>query len=117
MSYCRLCDRKGWYESQLIVAMPQGYRAKDHVVIKTYTGSARPQSVFDWVARNLASRVHWIKDAETLHGDWYQFQRKSEKVSLAVVVVVKNQRHGKYHSHQYKYLKLFIKYNPSTRCS
>ena len=81
VSYCRLCDRKGWYKSQLIVAMPQGYRAKDHVVIKTYSGSARPQSVFDWVGRNLASRVHRIRDTDKLHTDWYQFQRKSEKVS------------------------------------
>jgi len=77
---CRLCDRKNWYKSQLILAMPQGYRAKDHVIIRTYTGSSTPQSVFDWVSANLASRVHRIRDIDRLHSDWYQFQRKSEKV-------------------------------------
>jgi len=81
MVYCRLCDRKRWYNSQLILAMPQGYRAKDHVIIKTYSGSSRPQSVFDWVSANLASRVHEITDLNQLNTDWYQFERKSEKVS------------------------------------
>jgi len=78
---CRLCDRKRWYNSQLILAMPQGYRAKDHVIIKTYSGSSRPQSVFDWISSNLASRVHQIRDLKQLDADWYQFERKSEKVS------------------------------------
>jgi len=78
---CRLCDRKRWYNSQLILAMPQGYRAKDHVIIKTYSGSSRPQSIFDWVSANLASRVHEIRDLKQLSADWYQFERKSEKVS------------------------------------
>jgi len=80
----RLCDRKNWYKSQLILAMPQGYRAKDHVVIKTYAGSSKPQLVFDWVSVNLASRVHRIRDADRLHSEWYQFQRKSEKVCICV---------------------------------
>ena len=62
--------------------MPQGYRAKDHVIIKTYTGSSKPQSVFDWVSVNLASRVHRIRDADRLNSEWYQFQRKSEKVRI-----------------------------------
>jgi len=76
----RLCDRKSWYKSQLMLAMPQGYRAKDHVVIKTYTGSSRPQSVFDWVAVNLASRVHHIHSVDQLETNWFHFQRKSIKV-------------------------------------
>ena len=62
--------------------MPQGYRAKDHVVIKTYSGSSRPQAVFDWVSTNLASRVHRIRDADQLESEWYQFERKSKKVYI-----------------------------------
>jgi len=62
--------------------MPQGYRAKDHVVIKTYSGSSRPQAVFDWVSTNLASRVHRIHDADQLETEWYQFERKSKKVYI-----------------------------------
>jgi len=77
-----LCDRKNWYKSQLLLAMPQGYRAKDHVVIKTYSGSSRPQSVFDWVSTNLASRVHQIHNDKLLTNEWYQFERKSKKVGI-----------------------------------
>lgn len=84
-----LCDRKNWYKSQLILAMPQGYRAKDHVIIRTYTGSSTPQSVFDWVSANLASRVHRIRDIDRLHSDWYQFQRKSEKVRVILLSAMK----------------------------
>ena len=85
----RLCDRKNWYKSQLILAMPQGFRAKDHVVIKTYSGSSRPQAVFDWVSANLASRVHRIRDADQLETDWYQFGRKSKKVCIIGLISLK----------------------------
>jgi len=77
--------------------MPQGYRAKDHVVIKTYSGSSRPQSVFDWVSVNLASRVHHIHDLDRLHRDWYQFQRKAEKASsllLSQLLVFAGRKEG-----------------------
>ena len=38
----RLCSSKGWHYPLLLLALPKGTRAKDRVVLKTYT-STRPQ--------------------------------------------------------------------------
>jgi len=67
--------------------MPQGHRAKDHVIIKSYTGSSQPQAVFDWVNANLASRISDISDPDELLQEWYQFQptrRKRENVRIVL---------------------------------
>lgn len=80
-----LCDKKNWSKPQLVLAMPQGYRAKDHVIIKSYTGSSQPQAVFDWVNANLASRISDISDPDELMQEWYQFRptrRKQENVRI-----------------------------------
>lgn len=82
-----LCDKKNWYRPQLVLAMPQGYRAKDHVVIKSYIGSPQPQAVFDWVNANLASRISEISDVDELLHEWYQFRptrRKRENVRVVL---------------------------------
>jgi E3 ubiquitin-protein ligase RNF103 len=82
-----LCDKKNWYKPQLILAMPRGYRAKDHVIIKSYSGSSQPQAVFDWVSANLASRVSRISVPDELVNDWYQFKsgrRKAERVRVVL---------------------------------
>ena len=65
--------------------MPQGYRAKDHVVIKSYVGSSQSQAIFDWVNKNLASRISDISNSDELLNDWYRFQptrRKRENVRV-----------------------------------
>ena len=53
----RLCDRKRWHSSRLIMGLPQGHKAKDNVMLRSYTGSTKIQAVLDWVNYNLASRI------------------------------------------------------------
>nr|CAD7461735.1 unnamed protein product [Timema tahoe] len=65
----RLCMSKGWHEPQLLLALPKGTRAKDRVVIKTFS-STRPQSVIEWVRDQLSIRVKSIQNLEEVKCYW-----------------------------------------------
>nr|CAD7392522.1 unnamed protein product [Timema cristinae] len=65
----RLCMSKGWHEPQLLLALPKGTRAKDRVVMKTFS-STRPQSVIEWVRDQLSIRVKSIQNLEEVKCDW-----------------------------------------------
>ena len=82
----RLCSRKAWFDNRLILALPEGYRVKDNVVIKTYKKAVRVQPVFDWVNRNLAARVKDIRTLKELNNDWLTFSgtRREEKVKVVL---------------------------------
>ncbi len=60
LTHCRLCERKRWHSSRLVMGLPQGQKAKDKVVLKSYTGSTKTQAVLDWVNYNLASRIRCV---------------------------------------------------------
>lgn len=79
-----LCEKKNWYHSQLVLAMPQGYRAKDHVTLKSYSKSSQHQAVFDWVNANLASRISEVRSLKELREHWFHFRKKrgSEKIRV-----------------------------------
>lgn len=70
---CRLCDHKQWYSSRLVLALPRGHKAKDSVVLHSYTGSTGVPAVFDWVNKNLASRIEEINSFEELVTNWFRF--------------------------------------------
>ena len=57
--FFRLCDRKQWHTSRLIMGLPQGQKAKDNVMLRSYAGSTKTQAVLDWVNYNLASRIRY----------------------------------------------------------
>ena len=56
----RLCDRKQWHTSRLIMGLPQGQKAKDNVILRSYAGSTKTQAILDWVNYNLASRIRYV---------------------------------------------------------
>lgn len=84
--HCSLCERKKWYRSQLILALPQGYRAKDEVALKSYAQSSQHQAVFDWVNRNLASRISQAHSLTELSERWFRFKKKSGSEKIRVLL-------------------------------
>ncbi|ELU09840.1 hypothetical protein CAPTEDRAFT_222551 [Capitella teleta] len=80
-----LCERKGWRSSRLVLALPQGYRAKGNVILKSYLGSAKSQPVLDWVNTNLASRTTKFPDQGQLE-QWFSFRGAQDPAKLRVVL-------------------------------
>ena len=69
-----------------MLAVPKGFRAKDQVMLKSYTGTSRIQPVFDWVNLNLASRVKAINSSEELANHWFSFTEDGEESKLRMVL-------------------------------
>lgn len=65
----RLCSSKGWHHPHLLLALPKGTRAKDKVIMKTFTAT-RPQSIIEWVRDQLSIRVKTIESLEELEEQW-----------------------------------------------
>lgn len=83
---CRLCQRKKWFTSRLILAVPKGFRAKDQVLLRSYTGSSKIQPVFDWINLNLASRIKHINSTEEIENDWFTFSGKKQDSKLRMIL-------------------------------
>ncbi|KAJ4435680.1 hypothetical protein ANN_18296 [Periplaneta americana] len=86
----RLCSSKGWHYPLLLLALPKGTRAKDRVVLKTFT-STRPQPIVEWVRDQLSVHVKHIHDIDELSKDWLQEDNAtsaSEKSSRDVKVLL-----------------------------
>ena len=66
---------KRWYTSRLVLAVPRGFRVKDKVVLRAYTGPSKIQEVFDWVNENLASRIKQIDSWENFTDEWQTLTR------------------------------------------
>ncbi len=84
--YFRLCDRKNWHTSRLVMALPAGHRAKDNVLLRSYTGSTKVQAVFDWVNFNLASRIREIYDFTELKKDWFEWEDVRQQTKVRIVL-------------------------------
>ena len=69
-----------------MLAMPEGYRAKDKVTLKSYMGSPQPQAVFDWVNFNLASRIKKVKNHQDLSDNWFHFENRRKREKIRVVL-------------------------------
>lgn len=65
----RLCSTKGWRDPLLLLALPKGSRAKDKVVLKTFTAT-RPQSIIEWVHDQLSVRINSIDSIEEVEDQW-----------------------------------------------
>ncbi|KDR08621.1 RING finger protein 103 [Zootermopsis nevadensis] len=78
----RLCSSKGWHHPLLLLALPKGTRAKDRVILKTFT-STRPQSIVEWVRDQLSIRVKNIHDIDELNRDWLQDESAGNNATSA----------------------------------
>jgi len=82
-----LCDKKKWYKTQLVLAMPQGYQAKDHVIIQSYDGnSRRVHKILNWVNHNLASRITKIEDYNDLEKNWLHFEKRPRNEKVRIIL-------------------------------
>lgn len=68
------------------MALPQGFRPKDKVILRAYTGPTRVQSALDWVNVNLASRVNEIYSFHQLRKDWILWQDVKQQTKIRVVL-------------------------------
>lgn len=82
----RLCDKKKWFGTQLVLAMPVGYQAKDHVVLKSYSGSSHPSKILNWVNHNLASRISTIPNFDDYSQNWLHFDQRAKTEKVRVVL-------------------------------
>lgn len=69
----RLCTRKGWFSSRLVLALPENYRTKANVAIYTYPGPIRITSLFDWIKSNVNGQLKTIDDSKELEENWLNF--------------------------------------------
>lgn len=83
-SFSRLCKRKGWNSSRLLLALPRGHRAKEDVVLFNYLQSSSAETVLQWVRNHLSSRVKKINSTEELM-KWMQFSSDSQSSVIKVV--------------------------------
>ncbi|XP_013383163.1 LOW QUALITY PROTEIN: E3 ubiquitin-protein ligase RNF103-like [Lingula anatina] len=83
-----LCQRKLWMTSRLVMALPHGYRAKDNVILRTYTGSTKVQAVFDWINQILATRIKRIHNWTDFSNDWYSYEDVKKRTEYPVRVVL-----------------------------
>ena len=63
------------------MALPQGQKVKDNVIIRNYSGAMKPDSISRWVSGSLASRLREIYDWAEMENDWFSwegFRRKNE---------------------------------------
>ncbi|GLH07421.1 E3 ubiquitin-protein ligase RNF181 homolog [Gryllus bimaculatus] len=65
----RLCSSKGWHHPLLLLALPKGTRAKDKVILKTFSAT-RPQSIIEWVRDQLSIRVKTVENLQELEEQW-----------------------------------------------
>ncbi|GFU61281.1 e3 ubiquitin-protein ligase RNF103 [Nephila pilipes] len=81
----RLCSRKGWTSSRLILALPRGNKAKEDVILHNYLLPSTSVTVLQWVRKHLASRVKEITSDSELD-QWMTYSSFSKKTELRVIL-------------------------------
>ena len=74
LSFLRLCTRKGWFTSRLVLALPENYRSKANVALYTYPGPVRTNSLFDWIKTKVNEQITVIEDPRKLQDEWLSFE-------------------------------------------
>lgn len=82
--FSRLCKRKGWNSSRLILALPRGQKAKEDVILHSYLQPSTSVPVLQWVRNHLASRVKKINSTEELK-KWTQYSDARENTAIRII--------------------------------
>ena len=82
----RLCSRKEWLTSRLVLALPENHRSKANVAIHTYTGPVRANPLFDWIKSKVSGQIRPIDSFSTFRNDWLTY-RKSLDPEVRVILV------------------------------
>lgn len=87
-----LCYRKGWQSNQLIIAVPKGNEAKGSVILRSFNARPKQQDVFNWVKKQLESRLQVIKSTQDLEENWLRFKGSSQETNpIRVIFISKDQ--------------------------
>ncbi|GIY17064.1 e3 ubiquitin-protein ligase RNF103 [Caerostris darwini] len=81
----RLCNRKNWTSSRLILALPQGNKAKEDVILHSYQLPSTSMTVLQWVRKHLSSRIKEITSDSELE-QWMTYSSSSKKTELRVIL-------------------------------
>ncbi|KAL4231450.1 hypothetical protein ACF0H5_009027 [Mactra antiquata] len=72
--HVRLCTRRGWFTSRLVLALPENYRSKANVALDTYPGPIKINSLFNWIKLKVNGQVKSIDDEKELNSNWLSFE-------------------------------------------
>ncbi|KAK7922311.1 hypothetical protein WMY93_009213 [Mugilogobius chulae] len=71
----RLCMRRGWHHSTLIMSVPQTWASKGKVMLKEYHGQyADSEHISRWVTDQVAQQIHRLQCSEQLLQEWHSDQ-------------------------------------------
>ncbi|KAH3708122.1 E3 ubiquitin-protein ligase RNF103-like [Dreissena polymorpha] len=71
--HTRMCTRKGWFSSRLVLAVPENFLSKANVVLYTYPGPMKVNAIFEWIKQNSNQQVKQVEDAYDLQDNWLTF--------------------------------------------
>ena len=60
----RLCVKYGWDKPSLVISMPQSNQPKGNVILKTYDSKPSVDHIFQWINRELSSKVVILNSVE-----------------------------------------------------
>ncbi|WAR21350.1 RN103-like protein [Mya arenaria] len=71
--HIRLCTRKGWFSSRIVLALPENYQSKANVALYTYPGQTKVSVLFDWIKTKVNQQIQTIETQEKLEEQWLTF--------------------------------------------
>lgn len=86
--FSRLCVRKGWNTSQLILALPQDFRTKSNVALHTYTGVMKLSFIYDWIRTTVENKVEEVNNFHSFESKW--MMRKQNRLNSEIRVIFFN---------------------------
>ena len=84
--YCRLCTRKAWFTSRLVLALPEDARSKANVAFHTFPGPNRVNTIFDWTKSRVNGKIKQIDSYETFRNDWLSYKSRFDPEVRVIVV-------------------------------
>ncbi|GAB6026317.1 hypothetical protein CHUAL_012523 [Chamberlinius hualienensis] len=87
----KLCQRKGWFDRQLVLALPQGVHHKDNVVYKSFRSSSKWGPAVSWVRDSLNTRLKVVQSSDEVENVWLRFDSNSGlKTDVRMLLILPN---------------------------
>ncbi|XP_054720256.1 E3 ubiquitin-protein ligase RNF103-like [Uloborus diversus] len=82
----KLCRRKNWTSSRLILGLPRGNKAKEDVILHNYAQPSNTFYVLQWVRKHLATHVNTISSEEELKS-WMKPSDTARNSEIKVIFI------------------------------
>lgn len=82
----RLCTRKAWFTSRLVLALPENHQSKANVAIHTYHGPVRINSLFDWIKSKVSGQIRPVDSHKTFRNDWLTYSSQLDPEVRVILV-------------------------------